>query len=65
MALNGPEEQHVRSEAPGALELVRQFVNTTDLEEGWDKLATPESLATWLEEAALDGPPGAAVRQQR
>ena len=47
----------MESEAPGALELVRQFVNTTDLEEGWDKLDTPEGLASWLEEAALDGSP--------
>jgi predicted RNA-binding Zn ribbon-like protein len=41
------------SEAPGRLELVRQFVNTSDLEEGWDKLATPEGIREWLAEQDL------------
>jgi predicted RNA-binding Zn ribbon-like protein len=43
----------VTSEAPGRLELVRQFVNTSDLEEGWDKLATPEGIQAWLAEQRL------------
>jgi predicted RNA-binding Zn ribbon-like protein len=47
----------LKSEAPGPLELVRQFVNTTDLEEGWDRLDTPEGLESWLEEASLAGAP--------
>jgi predicted RNA-binding Zn ribbon-like protein len=34
--------------APGALELVRSFVNTRDIEEGTDELADPASLAAWL-----------------
>jgi predicted RNA-binding Zn ribbon-like protein len=43
----------VTSEAPGRLELVRQFVNTSDIEEGWDKLATPEGIEKWLAEHDL------------
>lgn len=31
-----------------ALELVRAFVNTRDLEEGTDELATPDELEAWL-----------------
>jgi predicted RNA-binding Zn ribbon-like protein len=34
--------------APGALELVRLFVNTIDLEDGRDALASPADLAGWL-----------------
>jgi predicted RNA-binding Zn ribbon-like protein len=34
--------------APGALETVRQFVNTSDLEEGTDEIASPAALAAWL-----------------
>lgn len=32
----------------GALRLVREFLNTRDLESGTDRLDSPESLATWL-----------------
>jgi predicted RNA-binding Zn ribbon-like protein len=35
--------------APGALELVRLFVNTIDLEDGREALASPADLAGWLE----------------
>jgi predicted RNA-binding Zn ribbon-like protein len=35
--------------APGALELVRLFVNTVDLEDGGDELSSPAALAAWLE----------------
>ena len=45
--------------APGALELVRAFANTLDVEEGSDALATTEGLAAWL--AAHDLPGGAQV----
>lgn len=33
---------------PGELELVRQFVNTADLEAGTDELASPAELRAWL-----------------
>jgi predicted RNA-binding Zn ribbon-like protein len=39
--------------APGELELVRLFVNTADLEDGTDALATPDALAGWLEQHGL------------
>jgi predicted RNA-binding Zn ribbon-like protein len=34
--------------APGELELVRQFLNTRDVEEGLEELGTPEQLRAWL-----------------
>jgi predicted RNA-binding Zn ribbon-like protein len=37
-----------RDPAPGALALVQAFLNTADLEEGWDLLASPEALSDWL-----------------
>jgi predicted RNA-binding Zn ribbon-like protein len=37
-----------RQEAPGRLELVREFVNTADLEGGDEELASPAGLARWL-----------------
>jgi predicted RNA-binding Zn ribbon-like protein len=37
-----------RQEAPGRLELVREYVNTTDLEGGDEQLASPAGLARWL-----------------
>ena len=43
------------SPAPGALDLVRRFVNTVDLEEGRDELADPERLGGWLAEEGLAG----------
>lgn len=36
------------SPAPGALELIREFVNTLDVEEGSDGLTSPAALAAWL-----------------
>jgi predicted RNA-binding Zn ribbon-like protein len=36
------------SAAPGDLDLVRRFVNTNDVEEGKDEIATPRSLRAWL-----------------
>ena len=35
------------------LDLVRDFVNTLDLETGIDAIATPDELATWLSEQGL------------
>lgn len=37
-----------RSAAPGSLRLVQDFVNTNDLEDGFDRLGTPDSLRSWL-----------------
>jgi predicted RNA-binding Zn ribbon-like protein len=41
------------SPAPGALELVRGFVNSVDLEAGVDQFADPAALAAWLAERGL------------
>ena len=35
------------------LDLVRDFVNTIDLETGLDRIATPDELATWYSEEGL------------
>lgn len=35
-------------EAPGRLALVEAFINSVEMPEGEDKLATPESARTWL-----------------
>jgi predicted RNA-binding Zn ribbon-like protein len=43
---NWPSERS----APGALETVRGFCNTTNLESGADRLGTSEDFATWLSE---------------
>ncbi len=39
--------------APGELELVRNFINTIDLESGSDALADEAGLQAWLEDAGL------------
>ncbi len=39
--------------APGALEYVREFINTADLMDGTDELAGPAELARWLAERGL------------
>ena len=39
---------HKRQEAPGRLELVREFVNTADLEGDEEELASSAGLAGWL-----------------
>jgi predicted RNA-binding Zn ribbon-like protein len=39
--------------APDQLELVRGFVNTQDLDEHTDDIATPEALSRWLAERGL------------
>jgi predicted RNA-binding Zn ribbon-like protein len=50
-------------EAPGALEQVRAFVNTVDLEEGTEALSSAAGLADWLGEQQL-GPGRFAVSEQ-
>lgn len=39
--------------APGELELVRSFVNTLEVEDGSDELASPQALGDWLWERQL------------
>jgi len=41
------------STAPGELELVRAFLNTTDVGSGSDELASPAELVAWLSERSL------------
>ncbi len=52
--------------APGRLELVQDFVNTLDLEDGKDDLDTPAKLWSWFAERELLAPedpiPSAAER---
>jgi len=42
--------------APGDLELIRQFVNTFDVEDGSDDFAGPAELKAWLAERGLVAP---------
>jgi predicted RNA-binding Zn ribbon-like protein len=41
--------------APGRLELVRAFINSIDIEENRESLATPDELVAWLREHGLLG----------
>jgi predicted RNA-binding Zn ribbon-like protein len=43
--------------APGRLELVRQFVNTREIDENRDEIATPAELEAWLTEHGLSTAP--------
>jgi predicted RNA-binding Zn ribbon-like protein len=45
-----------RPPAPGPLRLVQRFVNSVDLEDGPDDLATPAGLRDWLTALALLAP---------
>lgn len=47
------DEADRRLAAPGELELVRDFVNTRDLEKGTDRIDGPEGLASWLVERGI------------
>jgi predicted RNA-binding Zn ribbon-like protein len=49
------QERFVSNEAPGRLELVRSFVNTRDIDDATDDLATPAALAGWLRGQELLG----------
>jgi len=42
-----------KTQAPGRLDLVRDFVNTKDVEDGTDELTSPDELADWLAVAGL------------
>ena len=48
------------SPAPGMLEVVRQFVNTLDIESGTDELDSPGALLGWLGKSGLGGVGGDA-----
>lgn len=45
----------MRDLAPGRLQLVQEFVNSADLEEGRDDVATPAAMRDWLRERGLPG----------
>jgi predicted RNA-binding Zn ribbon-like protein len=47
------DEADRRLAAPGELELVRDFVNTRDLEKGTDRLDKPQRLYSWMVERGL------------
>jgi predicted RNA-binding Zn ribbon-like protein len=52
--------------APGRLDLVRRFVNTQDVEDGIEELATPPAARAWLREHGLpDVPRLDAPRMER
>lgn len=42
-----------RQPAPGELELVRQFVNTFDVESDWESFSSPADLSAWMAERGL------------
>ncbi|HEX6547569.1 MAG TPA: CGNR zinc finger domain-containing protein [Candidatus Dormibacteraeota bacterium] len=46
-----------RNRAPGDLDLVRRFINTADLEQHSDEIATPAQLEDWLRGAGLGPEP--------
>lgn len=48
-----------RQPAPGGLETIRAFVNTLDVEDAEDDLATPDALVAWLAEHGLMEPQAA------
>jgi predicted RNA-binding Zn ribbon-like protein len=53
-----------RNEAPGELELVRQFVNTLDIEEGSDELHSTDALLSWFALMALLDEDGATADEK-
>jgi predicted RNA-binding Zn ribbon-like protein len=50
-----PQQSDAGRAAPGRLELVRQFINTADLEPGDDELTDLPALAVWLRSRRLIG----------
>jgi predicted RNA-binding Zn ribbon-like protein len=45
--------QTLKNQAPGALDTIRAFVNTREVESGKEHLDTPEKLGAWLAEQGL------------
>jgi predicted RNA-binding Zn ribbon-like protein len=65
-----PRKRHVqfvmrRQDAPGDLELVRNFVNSRDVEAGSDAFGTSGDAAAWLAEQGLPGPRGDVGEEDR
>ena len=52
-------DQYLAHRVPGELELVRQFVNTYDVEDDVDEIASPAALRDWLSQHGLG--PGAEI----
>jgi predicted RNA-binding Zn ribbon-like protein len=50
------ETRIAQKQAPGELELVRNFINTFDLEDGAEDLATPSELREWFAGRGLMDP---------
>ncbi len=47
--------KNAEQSAPGRLELVRRFVNTRDVEDGTDELASAAAARAWLADRGLPG----------
>ena len=47
------EDAARRDPAPGDLELIRQLVNTRDVESGWEGLTNPADAAAWFADRGL------------
>ena len=47
------EDAPRRDPAPGNLELIRQLVNTRDVESGWEGLKAPADASAWIAERGL------------
>jgi predicted RNA-binding Zn ribbon-like protein len=53
------EDQNAKHPVPGELELVRQFLNTYDVEDDSDEIGSPAELRDWLSRHGLE--PGTAI----
>ena len=53
LTLPAADDAGRRPPAPGQLELVRQFVNTFDVESDWEGFSTPADLSAWMVERGL------------
>jgi predicted RNA-binding Zn ribbon-like protein len=54
-----------RAPAPGGLELVRSFLNSSDIEAGTDQLATPAGVGAWLRAHDLPVGSGGVIQADR
>lgn len=65
MPVTFPDGSHHDGEcAPEALEPLRAFLNTIDVDEGTDALSSPEALSAWLRERGLLRTDGARATQE-
>ncbi len=53
MASRAPTADQAIGQAPGSLNVVQSFVNTKDVEEATDELASAGGLAAWLGTSGL------------